>query len=75
MDKMIAFCETHGMKSKVNTLMFYADFPKTLELSLLNRVQNGEITEEQMKETLKQRILSQKKEKANQLNLYLVIPI
>ena len=58
MDKMITFCESHNMKSKVNTLMFYADFPKTLELSLLNRVQNGEITEDQMKETLKQSLIN-----------------
>lgn len=58
MDKMITFCERHNMKSKINTLMFYADFPKTLELSLLNRVQNGEITEEQMKETLKQSLIN-----------------
>jgi GH35 family endo-1,4-beta-xylanase len=28
---MISFAEKHNMKSKVNTFMFYADFPKILE--------------------------------------------
>ena len=30
-EKMQKFCENHGMKSKINALMFYDDFPKTLE--------------------------------------------
>ena len=34
MQKMIAFCQDHGMKSKVNTLFFYADFPKSPFLPL-----------------------------------------
>lgn len=31
LDKMVSFAEKHNMKSKVNTFMFYADFPKMLE--------------------------------------------
>lgn len=45
-EKMQKFCENHGMKSKINALMFYDDFPKTYEKSLDIRVNNGEITEE-----------------------------
>ena len=33
LDKMVEFCEAHGMKSKINTFMFYADFPKIYEAS------------------------------------------
>lgn len=58
MEKMLQFCERHKMKAKVNTLMFYADFPKTLEASLLKRVENGEITKEQMKDILKQSLIN-----------------
>ena len=41
MEKMQRFCEAHGMKTKINALMFYADFPKVYEQSLDNRVKNG----------------------------------
>ena len=55
-EKMQKFCENHGMKSKINALMFYDDFPKTYEKSLDIRVNNGEITEED-KRTLIQKSL------------------
>ena len=48
-EKIQRFCENHNMKSKINALMFYADFPKVYEQSLDNRVNNGEITEEEKK--------------------------
>ena len=53
MEKMQRFCEAHGMKTKINALMFYADFPKVYEQSLDNRVKNGEITEQDKKELIK----------------------
>ena len=37
LDKIITFSEKHGMKSKVNALMFYADFPKNLESFYLHK--------------------------------------
>ncbi len=49
LEKMQRFCELHGMKSKINALMFYADFPKVYEQSLTKRVESGEITEEDKK--------------------------
>jgi len=58
MDKMVAFCEKHGMKVKVNTLLFYCDFPKMLESSLDNRVTRGEITEEQKRAKIKDSLFS-----------------
>lgn len=51
-DKMQKFCELHKMKSKINALMFYADFPKNYERSLNIRVSNGEITEQEKKELI-----------------------
>lgn len=58
MDKMMEFCERHGMKTKVNTLMFYADFPKTLESSLIMREGNGKIKPGQTKEEIKKSLIN-----------------
>ncbi len=41
-EKMQRFCESHNMKSKINSLMFYADFPKGYEMSLESRGENEE---------------------------------
>lgn len=57
LDKMVEFCERHGMKSKINTLMFYADFPDVLEASLAKRVDKGEISEEDKKQILKKSLI------------------
>ena len=54
MDKMVDFCEKHGMEAKVNTLMFYADFPELLEASLDNKVKQGLISEDEKKSKIKQ---------------------
>ena len=54
---MLEFAERHGMKSKVNTLMMYCDFPKQLETYLQGRVDSGEITEDEMKQTLKSSLM------------------
>lgn len=53
-DKMQAFCEMHGMQSKINALMFYCDFPKVYEQALENRVLSGEITAEDKKLLIQQ---------------------
>ena len=58
LDRMVEFCEKHGMKAKINAFLFYADFPKILEASLNNRVSIGEITESEKKEILKQSLIS-----------------
>ncbi len=60
--KMLDFCERHGMQGKINTLMFYADFPKVYEASLTARVESGEITEEQKKEKIKQALINYAKD-------------
>ena len=57
-EKMQKFCEAHGMKTKINTLMFYADFPKVYEQSLEKRVQNGEITEEDKKQLIQKSLFA-----------------
>lgn len=57
LDKMVEFCERHGMKSKINTLMFYADFPDVLEAALAKRVDKGEISEEDRKQILKKNLI------------------
>ena len=57
LDKMVEFCERHGMKSKINTFMFYCDFPKMYEASLDAKIKSGEITEEDKKAALKQSLL------------------
>ena len=62
MDEMMEFCEKHDMEAKVNTLMFYADFPKTLEKSLLIKAENGEIEQKQVKEELKQSLINYAKD-------------
>lgn len=42
--KMMEFCNKHGMNKKINTLMFYADFPvKRYEAFLDAQIQAGEI--------------------------------
>ena len=41
-EKMQRFCESHNMKSKINALMFYADFPKGYEMSLESRGESEE---------------------------------
>ena len=42
--KMMEFCNKHGMSKKINTLMFYADFPvKRYEAFLDAQIQEGEI--------------------------------
>ena len=42
--KMMEFCSKHGMSKKINTLMFYADFPaKRYEAFLDAQIQAGEI--------------------------------
>lgn len=60
--KMLDFCEKHGMQGKINTLMFYADFPKVYEASLEARVKSGEITEEQKKQMIKQALINYAKD-------------
>ena len=57
MQKMIAFCQDHGMKSKVNTLFFYADFPKVYESFLKGKEARGEISFEDMKRIFKERLI------------------
>ena len=57
LDKMVQFCEKHGMKSKINTFMFYCDFPKLLETHLQTKVDSGEITEDGKKEALKESLM------------------
>ena len=58
MEKMVRFCEKHGMKAKVNTLLFYADFPKDLENALDIKVSKGEITEKEKKAKIKESLFS-----------------
>ena len=41
------------MKSKINTFLFYADFPLNYEDSLNKQVEAGEISEEDKKAILK----------------------
>ena len=53
LDKMVEFCERHGLKTKINAFMFYADFPKDLEASLDIKISKGEITEEDKREIIK----------------------
>lgn len=58
MQKMIEFCQAHGMKSKVNTLFFYADFPKIYESFLKGKQARGEISSEDMKKIFKERLIA-----------------
>lgn len=58
LEKMITFCEKHGMKSKINTLFMYCDFPKKLEEYLLERKEKGEISGSDVKQTLKESLFN-----------------
>ena len=57
MDRIVDFCEAHNMETKINTTLFYNDFPKLYEAYLESRVQRGEITEEQKKEAIKDSLM------------------
>ncbi len=54
LDKMVDFCERHGMKSKINAFVFYADFPRDYEDFLSSKVSKGEISEEDKRDMMKQ---------------------
>lgn len=57
-ERMQRFCDSHGLKTKFNALMFYADFPKIYEQSLTNRVLSGEITSEEKKKLIQQTLFN-----------------
>lgn len=48
---MLEFCERHNMQSKVNTLMFYADYPDRFKKML---DQNGTLTQQEKSQKMKQ---------------------
>lgn len=47
LEKMINFCESHGMACKINSFMMYCDFPKYYDAFLQGKVEDGKITEEE----------------------------
>lgn len=56
LERMISFAEKHNMKSKVNTFMFYADFPKMLENVWLKQASNMGLTEEEKHQYVKEKM-------------------
>lgn len=52
LEKMIEFCESHGMACKINSFMMYCDFPKYYDAFLQGEVEQGEITEDEKKTML-----------------------
>lgn len=56
LEKMINFAEKHNMKSKINTLIFYADFPKRLENVWLEQASNMNLTGEEKHQYVKDKV-------------------
>ena len=56
LDKMIKFAEQHHMKSKINALVFYDDFPTRLEQSLQKQADEKGMTEQAKREYVKEKI-------------------
>lgn len=59
LNKMISFAEKHNMKSKVNTFMFYADFPLISEKVWQYQASNMSLTEKEnyIKEKVKDSLM------------------
>lgn len=51
---MIEFCERHNMSSKINTLMFYADYPVRFEQMLNAQIEQGSLSGQDKKSRIKQ---------------------
>ena len=56
LEKMVSFAEKHNMKSKVNTFMFYADFPKILENVWQIQASNRGLNEEEQLKYIKEKV-------------------
>ena len=56
LEKMVSFAEKHNMKSKVNTFMFYADFPKILEDLWLKQASDKQLNDEEKKQLVKEKM-------------------
>lgn len=54
--KMVSFAEKHNMKSKVNTFMFYADFPKMLEDVWLKQASDKGLNDEEKHQFVKEKL-------------------
>lgn len=56
LDKMVSFAEKHNMQSKVNTFMFYADFPKISEYVWQRQVSSTGLNEKEQQQYLKEKV-------------------
>ena len=56
LDKMLSFAEKHNMQSKVNTFMFYADFPKISEYVWQRQVSSTGLNEKEQQQYLKEKV-------------------
>lgn len=56
--KMIEFCERHNMTPKINTLIFYADYPVRFENMLDTQVEDGTLSEQDKKTKIKQILMN-----------------
>jgi len=52
LEKMIDFCESHGMACKINSFMMYCDFPQYYDAFLQGKVEHGEITNDEKRSHL-----------------------
>ena len=58
LEKMISFAENHHMQSKVNTFMFYADFPKIMEYVLQIQASEIGLNEKEQLQYIKEKVKS-----------------
>lgn len=56
LDKMVSFAEKHNMQSKVNTFMFYADFPKISEYVWQRQASSTGLNEKEQQQYLKEKV-------------------
>lgn len=56
LDKMVSLAEKHNMQSKVNTFMFYADFPKISEYVWQRQVSSTGLNEKEQQQYLKEKV-------------------
>lgn len=52
LDKMFEFAQRHGMQTKINTFMFYADFPDLYEAYCMHKYTTSEMTPEEKKNVI-----------------------
>ncbi len=56
-DRMMKFARKHDINTKINTFMMYSDFPNIYNDYLSKKIENGEITENECKEELKDSLM------------------